>query len=133
MNNIYLIGFTDSGKKEVASKLQKFLPLQILNLNDAIERVEVMSLSEILSKKGEEALRAAESQLLSIISRENNQIIVCDEGIVSRKDNIDIMTATGTLIGADDSFDIAIDINNLNEDEMASEIVKQLALTGRLN
>ena len=91
MNNIYLIGFMGTGKSTVAKKLQRFLPFQVVEMDEAIERVEAMSIPEIFEKKGEDGFRNAESQLLSIIAKENNQIISCGGGIVLRQENVDTM------------------------------------------
>ena len=172
MNNIYLIGFMGTGKSTVARKLQKFLPFQVVELDEAIERVEAMPIPEIFEKKGEDGFRNAESQLLAIIAKEKNQIISCGGGIVLRQENIDTMKNSGTVVRLDASpeviyervsrndrrplvkgksledvkamiegreeayknaADITVDAGTLNPDEVASEIVKQLALAGRLN
>ena len=87
MNNIYLVGFMGTGKSTIARRLQKFLPFQIVEMDEAIERVEAMTIPEIFEKKGEEGFRKAESQLLAIIAKEKNQIISCGGGIVLRKEN----------------------------------------------
>ena len=172
MNNIYLIGFMGTGKSTVAKKLQRFLPFQVVEMDEAIERVEAMSIPEIFEKKGEDGFRNAESQLLSIIAKENNQIISCGGGIVLRQENVDTMKNSGTVVRLDatpevifdrvnrndkrplvkgktledikkmisdreeaykNAADITIDASTLNVDEVTSEIVKQLALAGRLN
>ena len=172
MNNIYLIGFMGTGKTTVAKNLQKFLPFQLVEMDEAIERVEAMTIPEIFEKKGEEGFRMAETQLLSIISKEKNQIISCGGGIVLKPENISIMKETGTVVrltsspdviyervnrnsnrplvqGKDlseiqkmidsrekyyaDAADIVVDSGINTPEEVASEIIKQLALTGRLN
>ncbi len=172
MNNIYLIGFMGTGKTTVAKNLQKFLPFQLVEMDEAIERVEAMTIPEIFEKKGEEGFRMAETQLLSIISKEKNQIISCGGGIVLKPENISIMKETGTVVrltsspdviyervnrnsnrplvqGKDlseiqkmidsrekyyaDAADIVVDSGINTPEEVASEIIKQLALNGRLN
>ncbi len=172
MNNIYLIGFMGTGKTTVAKNLQKFLPFQLVEMDEAIERVEAMTIPEIFEKKGEEGFRMAETQLLSIISQEKNQIISCGGGIVLKPENISIMKETGTVVrltsspeviyervnrnsnrplvqGKDlseiqkmidsrekyyaDAADIVVDSGINTPEEVASEIIKQLALNGRLN
>ena len=172
MNNIYLIGFMGTGKSTIAKKLQRFLPFQVVELDEAIERVEAMTIPEIFEKKGEDGFRNAESQLLSIIAKEKNQIISCGGGIVLRQENIDTMKNSGTVVRLDASpeviyervcrndkrplvkgkrledvknmisdreeayknaADITVDAGTLSPEEIASEIVKQLALAGRLN
>ncbi len=172
MNNIYLVGFMGTGKSTIAKRLQRFLPFQIVEMDEAIERVEAMTIPEIFEKKGEEGFRKAESQLLSIIAKEKNQIISCGGGIVLKPENIAIMKESGTVVrltsspeiifervnrnnnrplvkGKDlsdiqnmisdrekyyaDAADIVVDSGEQSPEEVASEIVKQLALAGRLN
>ena len=36
MNNIYLIGFMGTGKSTVAKKLQRFLPFQVVEMDEAV-------------------------------------------------------------------------------------------------
>ncbi|MCR5195195.1 MAG: shikimate kinase [Pseudobutyrivibrio sp.] len=172
MNNIYLVGFMGTGKSTIARRLQKFLPFQIVEMDEAIERVEAMTIPEIFEKKGEEGFRKAESQLLAIIAKEKNQIISCGGGIVLKPENIAIMKESGTVVRLTssaetifervnrnnnrplvkgkglsdiqkmisdrekyyaDAADIVVDSGEQSPDEVASEIVKQLALAGRLN
>lgn len=172
MNNIYLIGFMGAGKSAVARKLQHFLPFQIVEMDEAIERIEGMSIPEIFEKKGEQGFRTAETQLLSIISKEKNQIISCGGGIVLNPENVEIMKSTGTVVrleaspeiiykrisnnnrrplaqgksleeikdmiaAREDSYKNAADITVKSDDNsienVASAIVKELALKGRLN
>ena len=172
MNNIYLIGFMGTGKTTVANNLTKFLPFTVLEMDEAIERVECMSIPEIFSKKGEQGFRDAESQLLKIISQQNNQIISCGGGIVLRQENVDIMKSTGSIVrlvaspeviyervsrnnkrplASGKSLDeikammeerepmyknaaeFVVDSSEKDSTEVASEIIKQLALAERLN
>ena len=172
MDNIYLIGFMGTGKSTVAKCLQKFLPFTVLEMDDAIERIEAMSIPEIFEKKGEDGFRDAESQLLKLISKEKNQIISCGGGVVLRQENIDVMKSTGSVVrliaspeiiyervcknqnrplAAGKSLDeikslinsreesyvkaaeFVVDAGNMSPDEVTSEIIRQLALAGRLN
>ncbi|MBE5910179.1 shikimate kinase [Pseudobutyrivibrio sp.] len=172
MNNIYLIGFMGAGKSAVARKLQHFLPFQIVEMDEAIERIEGMTIPEIFEKKGEQGFRTAETQLLSIISKEKNQIISCGGGIVLNPENVEIMKSTGTIVRLDASpeiiykrisgnnrrplaagksldeikemisareeyyknaADITVKSDENSIENVASDIVKELALNGRLN
>ncbi|MCR4694945.1 MAG: shikimate kinase [Pseudobutyrivibrio sp.] len=98
MSNIYLIGFMGTGKSAVGKQLQKFLPFVFVDMDEAIARVECMSIPEIFEKKGEEGFRDAETALLKILSKQDNQIISCGGGVVLRDENIDIMRKTGTVV-----------------------------------
>ncbi len=173
MKNIYLVGFMGTGKSTVAKALQKFLPIERVDLDEAIERVETITINEIFAKKGEDYFRNAESTLLGIISKQNNQIVSCGGGVVLRQENIDIMKENGTIVllsasaktvwnrVANDTYrpllkgkngpkdieeminnreemykkaaDITVCVDDVTPDQVASDIVKQLALTGALN
>lgn len=172
MNNIYLIGFMGTGKTTVAKNLTKFLPFTVLEMDEAIERVECMSIPEIFSQKGEQGFRDAESQLLKIVSQQNNQIISCGGGIVLKQENVDIMKSTGSIVRLvaspevifervsrnnkrplvvgksldeikalikerepmyQNAAEFVVDSSEKDSTEVASEIIRQLALAERLN
>ncbi len=97
MDNVYLIGFMGTGKSTVASSLSKFLPFQVIEMDDTIERLEEKKISEIFESKGEEAFRTMETSLLRVLSSQNNQIISCGGGIVLKEENIELMKKTGTV------------------------------------
>ncbi|MCR5415262.1 MAG: hypothetical protein K6E79_00530 [Pseudobutyrivibrio sp.] len=142
MSNIYLIGNTSEDRKAIAASLQKFLPFTILEMDEAVERVECMSISEVVEKKGEEEIQNAKTALIKIVSKQNNQIISCDDQVLLNEENISVMRETGTvvkLVSGENINDngnggeIIVNTKDMGTADVASEIVKQLALAGRLN
>ena len=173
MENIYLIGFMGTGKSTVAKELAKLLPFRIVEMDETIEMLAGMPISQIFESKGEETFRIMETQFLNAISKEKNQIISCGGGIVLKEENVEMMRTTGTICLLDASAktvydrinsnpnrpllkdkksvddykkmmdsrkeayknaaDIKVNVDDLTPAEVASELVKELALTGRLH
>ena len=97
MENIYLVGFMGTGKSTVAKEMAKLLPINIVDMDGAIETLAGTTISDIFEKQGEEAFRNMETMFLNAISKEKNQIISCGGGAVLRRENVDIMKNTGIV------------------------------------
>ncbi|MCX5706310.1 MAG: shikimate kinase [Candidatus Omnitrophica bacterium] len=96
--NIYLIGFMGTGKTAVGGELAKKKKWQFVDLDDLIELREKKTIASIFAKEGEPYFRRLESKVLKDVANEKNFVVACGGGIVTNKDNIKIMKASGMVI-----------------------------------
>ncbi len=74
------------------------LHLDILDMDEEIERREGMRISEIFEKKGEEYFRKLETQLLCEIENMKNLVVSCGGGVVLKSENVDLMKNQGVIV-----------------------------------
>ena len=97
-DNIYLIGFMGSGKSTVADCLSQISSRRCLEMDQAIEDGQQMSISRIFDQYGEEYFRNLESSLLESLSCEKDLIVSCGGGCVLRPSNVSLMKSSGRII-----------------------------------
>lgn len=98
MGNIYIVGFMGTGKTAVGREVARKKKWQFVDLDELIELKEKAAISEIFANKGEPYFRKAEKKILKEVSTEKNFVVACGGGIVSDKDNINIMKETGIIV-----------------------------------
>lgn len=98
MNNLYIIGFMGSGKTSLASELDKISENKKINVDALIEKKLGMSISEIFAIHGEAFFRKHEHELLSEISKHDNQIVDCGGGLPLIPENRKLIKASGRCI-----------------------------------
>lgn len=98
MNNLYIIGFMGSGKTSLASELDKISENKKINVDALIEKKLGMSISEIFAIHGEAFFRKHEHELLSEISKHDNQIVDCGGGLPLTPENRKLIKASGRCI-----------------------------------
>ena len=96
--NIILIGFMGTGKSAISRRLNKLTGMKEVDTDAMIVEREGMSIPEIFDKKGEEAFRNMETELLRELKREKNLIISCGGGMALRDENAAIMKKVGTVV-----------------------------------
>ena len=97
-NNIFLIGFSGSGKSSVGKKLAKSLDYNFLDTDRIIEKITSVSIDENIKTKGEKEFRKIETEVLSKIDFTQNNIISTGGGLPTIKENIRIMKDNGSII-----------------------------------
>ncbi|MBL06540.1 MAG: shikimate kinase [Chloroflexi bacterium] len=97
-NNIFLIGFSGSGKSSVGKKLAKSLNYNFLDTDRIIEKITSVSIDENIKTKGEKEFRKIETEVLSKIDFTQNNIISTGGGLPTIKENIRIMRDNGSII-----------------------------------
>ena len=97
-NNIFLIGFSGSGKSSVGKKLAKSLDYNFLDTDRIIEKITSVSIDENIKTKGEKEFRKIETEVLSKIDFTQNNIISTGGGLPTIKENIRIMRDNGSII-----------------------------------
>lgn len=96
--NIVLIGFMGTGKSTVASYLHSVYAMDMMEMDQEIERREQMSISDIFKIKGEAYFRRRETELLREVSGKNNIVISCGGGTPMREENVIEMKKNGRVV-----------------------------------
>lgn len=92
-----------SGKSTLGRALARALPLlHFVDLDEAVESRQGCSVAEIFATKGQEEFRRLESAVLREVALPDC-IIACGGGTPCRKENMDFMLATGTVVRLDAS------------------------------
>lgn len=98
MKPIFIIGYMASGKTTFGSALAKRLELEFIDLDDFIEEIEGMTISEIFNQYGEDYFRSRESEALRIIAGKKNTVVSCGGGTPCFNDNISLMKSEGLTV-----------------------------------
>ena len=93
--NIVLIGFMGSGKSTVSAYLKKAFDMDVVEMDQVIEKEQGMRIPEIFEKYGEEYFRNLETQLLINMQSKHNVIISCGGGVAMRERNVVEMKKNG--------------------------------------
>ena len=68
--NIFIIGFSGSGKSVIGKKISKQLKLSFIDTDREIELLENKEIHQIIEKKGEPYFRALETKILKKINHD---------------------------------------------------------------
>ncbi|MBB6003220.1 shikimate kinase [Arcicella rosea] len=98
MKNIFLIGMPSSGKSTLGRHLAKRIDYKFIDMDELIEKQELMSVQEIFKYKGEDYFRQVESKVLKEIPVDQKLVIATGGGVPCFFDNIDYIKANGTSI-----------------------------------
>tara|TARA_B100001250_G_C19682160_1_gene736345 strand:+ start:268 stop:786 length:519 start_codon:yes stop_codon:yes gene_type:complete len=96
MDNIYLIGMMGSGKSTIGLELSKKLNMNFTDMDNDIESIHQMKISEIFDCFGEEKFREMESAYFIEKSKEENQVFSTGGGIILKQKNQKILINNGT-------------------------------------
>ncbi len=96
--NLFFIGFMGAGKSTVAKEVAKRMGKQLIEMDEDLVKEAGMSIAEIFEQKGEAYFRDMESRLIERISRKEDCVISCGGGTVLRKENVENMKKSGSII-----------------------------------
>jgi shikimate kinase len=96
--NLFLIGFSGSGKSSVGKLLAKKLKFNFLDTDIKIEANLNMKINEIITRKGEDYFRKMETECLNEINYDSKMVISTGGGIPTIKENLKIMNHFGIMI-----------------------------------
>uniref|UniRef100_UPI0040565C68 shikimate kinase n=1 Tax=Agathobacter sp. TaxID=2021311 RepID=UPI0040565C68 len=97
-DNIFLIGFMGVGKSTIAKMLADWLGMELMEMDETIEKEQGCTINEIFAQKGEEGFRDMESALVERISQSKNAVVSCGGGAVLRTKNVANMKKNGKVI-----------------------------------
>ena len=96
--NIFLIGFMGCGKSTMARILAEKSDMELIEMDETIEREAGMSINEIFSQYGEEHFRDLETQLVERIAKQGGAVVSCGGGAILRSQNVQSMKENGQII-----------------------------------
>lgn len=97
-SNIYLIGFSGTGKSTSGEILSNVLKLNYVDMDSEIELRKGCLISEIFASVGEDGFRRMETDLLESISSEERQVVSTGGGLPTLIENRSIMVKTGKIV-----------------------------------
>jgi shikimate kinase len=97
-SKIFLIGFMGSGKSTTGKKLASHLKWSFIDLDEQIENLACMKISDIFSQKGESYFRQIESEALRKTVSESKTVISTGGGTACYGDNMEFMLANGLTV-----------------------------------
>ena len=96
--NIYLIGFSGTGKSLSGIKAAELLRLPFVDMDDLIQYRTKKSIPQIFEDDGEERFRNIETDILSEISQKTSRVVSTGGGVPVREINREIMRSSGIVI-----------------------------------
>lgn len=120
MKKIFLIGMPGSGKSTVGRLLAKRINFKFIDLDGMIERDALMFIDELFEKYGEEKFRELETLSLKHLPDENI-VVSCGGGIVTKKDNKALMNGLKIYLDTD----IEVIRERLKEDYIRPLLLKK--------
>ena len=96
--NIIITGFMGTGKSIVAEELARKLKMEFIDMDQIIEEVQGMSISDIFDRYGEKYFREQENKLVKELSRKENIVIATGGGTLLSSDNTRILSQKGNVI-----------------------------------
>ena len=101
--NIVLFGFMGSGKSSVGRILSRKFGMELLEMDDEIERREASSINDIFKNRGEAFFRECERRLVEELAERDDLVISTGGGVVLDERNIRDLGRNGVLICLDAS------------------------------
>jgi shikimate kinase len=101
--NIVLFGFMGSGKSSVGRIVARTFGMELLEMDDEIERREASSINDIFGSRGEAYFRECERRLVEELAGREGLVISTGGGVVLDERNIRDLGRNGVLICLDAS------------------------------
>ena len=96
--NIFLIGFMGCGKSTMARLLSEETGMELVEMDETIEKEENRTINEIFATDGEQYFRDLESELVVRIADKGGMIVSCGGGAILREENVANMKKNGTIV-----------------------------------
>lgn len=96
--NIFLIGFMGAGKTTVSLALKKMYRMELIEMDQEIEKREGKTISEIFKIYGEPYFRELETGFLKGLHTEKLTVISCGGGVPLRENNVKAMREKGKIV-----------------------------------
>lgn len=95
---IYFIGFMGVGKSAVALELSKILDMPLWDMDEEIEKINQMKISDMFETYGEDYFREKEIEFLKSLQGEKGRIISCGGGVIVREENRKFLKENGLCV-----------------------------------
>lgn len=119
--HIFLIGMPGCGKSSLGKKSASYLGVNYVDTDQRIERVFGMPTAQVFQQYGEQAFRAAETNMLIHLTREPAALVSTGGGTVMRPQNLSIMRNHGLIILIDRPLDHILSDIKLNRRPLLAE------------
>ncbi len=96
--NIFVTGFSGSGKTTVALEAARLLGWRLVDLDDEIETAAGMSIDAIFAEHGERHFRALETEALLAACEGDRQVVSTGGGIIMSDANRTAMAENGIVV-----------------------------------
>ena len=96
--NIFLIGFMGCGKSTMARLLANELQMELIEMDETIEKEEQRSINDIFATDGEQHFRDLETQLIKRIAQKGGMVVSCGGGAILRLENVKAMKENGSVV-----------------------------------
>ncbi len=96
--NVYLIGYRATGKTTVGKTLAKRMNRAFVDADDALEKEQGRTISQIVESGGWEEFRSLEKDVLERLSDFESYVIAPGGGAVLDSDNVRCMKETGLVV-----------------------------------
>lgn len=96
--NIYLTGFSGTGKSTVGPTVARRLGFDFIDLDAEIERAAGRPVPEIFRADGEEAFRRLETEALRRLAARDRLVVATGGGVVLRPENRRLMAESGLVV-----------------------------------
>ncbi|MCH8826875.1 MAG: 3-dehydroquinate synthase [Chloroflexi bacterium] len=107
-SNIYVTGFSGTGKTTVGRELARLLDWRFVDLDVEVAEASGKSVQQIFADEGEGRFRELESHALGQVSRAGNQVVSTGGGIVEDAANRAVMASTGFVVCLDATPEIIL-------------------------
>jgi shikimate kinase len=103
--NLILVGFMGAGKSSVGRILARRLGRCLVETDEMIVAKEGASIPEIFAAKGEAYFRAAEEDLLGLLTLKSDEVIATGGGLPCREGRMAALRQLGTVVWLSGDFD----------------------------
>src|SRR5688500_14973465 len=97
-DNIVLVGFMGAGKSSVGRVLARRLGRCVVETDDMITASEGRSIPEIFAAEGEEYFRAAEDEVLRLLTLKRGEVIATGGGLPCREGRTEALRVLGPVV-----------------------------------
>jgi len=99
--NIFLVGLMGSGKTTVGRKLAQLLGRKFIDTDHELMQRTGVTIAHIFEVEGESGFRDRETRLLGELCECDNLVVSTGGGVVSRRENLDLMKQCGRVVYLD--------------------------------
>ncbi len=96
--NIFLTGFSGSGKSAAGSAVARRLGWTFVDIDAEIVRSQGMSIADLFSRHGEARFRELEREALAAVCENDRQVVSTGGGVAADARNRDLMRASGLVV-----------------------------------
>lgn len=98
MAHVFLVGFMGAGKSTVGRLVAERLAMPFVDLDDEIQRLSGVTITQMFERSGEGAFRETEHETLKRLTDAPDSVIACGGGIVLREDNRQLLVDRGRVV-----------------------------------